>query len=103
MSDQAPRSALEIAMERLRQKDAQDGVDRHQPRTDAQKAAIAEVRSLYDAKIAQAEVLYRSAVAGILDETARARLDEEYQRDRARLQSDRDARVEKIRRGESPT
>jgi hypothetical protein len=102
MSDQAPRSALEIAMERLRQKDAQDGVDR-QPRTDEQKAAIAEVRSLYDARIAQAEVLYRSAVAGILDETARARLEEEYQRDRARLQSDRDARVEKIRRGDSPT
>jgi hypothetical protein len=102
MSDQAPRSALEIAMERLRQKDAQDGVDR-QPRTDEQKAAIAEVRSLYDAKIAQADVLYRSAVVGILDETARARLDEEYQRDRARLQSDRDARVEKIRRGDSPT
>ena len=98
MSDQAPRSAFEIAMERLRQKDAQDGVD-HQPRTDEQKAAIAEVRSLYDAKIAQAEVLYRSAVC-ILDETARTRLDEEYQRDRARLQSDRDARVEKIRRGD---
>ena len=73
MSDQAPRSAFEIAMERLRQKDAQDGVD-HQPRTDEQKAAIAEVRSFYDAKIAQAEVLYRSAVVGILDETARARL-----------------------------
>jgi hypothetical protein len=99
MSDQAPRSALEIAMERLRQKDAQDGVD-HQPRTDEQKAAIAEVRSFYDAKIAQAEVLYRSAVVGILDETARTRLDEEYQRDRARLQSDRDAKVEKIRRGD---
>jgi len=100
MSDQAPRSAFEIAMERLRQKDVQDGVDR-QPRTDEQKAAIAEVHSFYDAKIAQAEVLYRSAAVSILDETARARLDEEYQRDRARLQSDRDAKVEKIRRGDA--
>ena len=100
MADQSPRSAFDLAMERLRQKDVQDGVE-HQPRTDEQKAAIAEVRSLYDAKIAQADVMYRSAVVSILDETARARLDEEYQRDRARLQSDRDAKVEKIRGGDS--
>ena len=33
--------------------------------------------------------------------TARARLDEEYQRDRARLQSERDAKIEKIRRGDA--
>jgi hypothetical protein len=96
MSDGSPRSAYEIAMERLRQKDVRDGVD-HQPRTDEQKAAIAEIRSLYDAKIAQAEVMHRSAVVGILDEDARIRLDEEYQRDRARLQAERDARIEKVR------
>jgi hypothetical protein len=96
MSDGSPRSAYEIAMERLRQKDVQDGVD-HQPRTDEQKAAIAEIRSLYDAKIAQAEVMHRSAVVGILDEDARIRADQEYQRDRARLQAERDARIEKVR------
>jgi len=96
MSDGSPRSAYEIAMERLRQKDVQDGVD-HQPRTDEQKTAIAEIRSLYDAKIAQAEVMHRSAVVGILDEDARIRVDQEYQRDRARLQAERDARIEKVR------
>jgi hypothetical protein len=99
MTDGSPRSAYEIAMERLRQKDVRDGVD-HQPRTDEQKAAIADIRSLYDAKIAQAEVMHRSAVVGILDEDARIRVDEEYQRDRARLQAERDARIEKVR-GES--
>jgi hypothetical protein len=98
MSDGSPRSAYEIAMERLRQKDVRDGVD-HQPRTDEQKAAIADIRSLYDAKIAQAEVMHRSAIVGILDEDARIRLDEEYQRDRARLQAERDARIEKVRGG----
>jgi hypothetical protein len=96
MADGSPRSAYEIAMERLRQKDVRDGVD-HQPRTDEQKAAIADIRSLYDAKIAQAEVMHRSAVVGILDEDARIRADEEYQRDRARLQAERDARIDKIR------
>ena len=86
-------------MEHLRQKDVRDGVD-HQPRTDEQKAAIADIRSLYDAKIAQAEVMHRSAVVGILDEDARIRVDAEYQRDRARLQAERDTRIEKVR-GES--
>jgi hypothetical protein len=99
MPDQAPRSALEIAMDRLRQKDAQDGVEQR-PRTDEQKAAIAEVRSIYDARLAQAEVMHRSSIVAIADPAARAKLDEDYQRDRERLQSERDAKIDRIRRGE---
>jgi hypothetical protein len=99
MPDQAPRTALEIAMDRLRQKDAQDGVE-VRPRTDEQKAAIAEVRSLYDARLAQTEVMHRSGIVGIADPAARATLDEEYQRDRERLHSERDAKIDRIRRGE---
>ena len=99
MSDQSPRSAIEIAMDRLRQKDAQDGVE-HRPRTDEQKAAIAEARSFYDAKLAQAEVMHQSAIVGLLDPEARARLNEEYQRDRERIQSERDAKIDRIRRDE---
>jgi hypothetical protein len=99
MSDQSPRSALEIAMDRLRQKDAQAGVEQR-PRTEAQKAEIAEVRSLYDAKLAQAEVMHRSAVTSIFDPAVRATLDEEYQRDRQRLQSERDAKIDRIRSSE---
>jgi hypothetical protein len=99
MSEQSPRSAVEIAMDRLRQKDAQDGVQQR-PRTDEQKAAIAEIRSIYDAKLAQAEVMHRSALAGILEPAARATLDEGYQRDRQRIQSERDAKIDRIRSGE---
>ena len=99
MSDQSPRSALEIAMDRLRQKDAKDGIEQR-PRTEAQKAAIAEVRSMYDAKLAQAEVMHRSAIAGILDPAARATVDEEYQRDRQRLQTERDAKIDRLRSSE---
>ena len=98
MSDQSPRTALELAMDRLRQKDAQDGVQQ-QPRTEEQKAAIAEVRSVYDAKLAQAEVMHGSALAGIPDPAARATLAEEYQRDRQRLQTERDAKIDRIRTG----
>ena len=99
MSDQSPRSAFEIAMDRLRQKDAQDGVEQR-PRTEEQKAAIAEVRSVYEAKLAQTEVMHRSALAGIREPAARATLDEEYQRDRQRLQAERDTKIDRIRSGE---
>ena len=42
--DSAPKSAYELAMERLRKSDADAGIER-QPVTDAQKAAIAEIRN----------------------------------------------------------
>lgn len=100
MSDQGPRSAFEIAMERLRQQDAQDGVEQH-PRTEAQKAAIAEVHSFYEAKLAQAEVMHRSAIAGMFDPAVRATADEGYYRDRERLGAERDAKIDRIRSGES--
>lgn len=99
MADEAPRSAFEIAMDRLRQKDAQDGVE-HRPRTEEQKAAIAEARSFYDAKLAQAEVMHQSALTSLLDPEARAKVNAEYQRDRERLQSERDAKIDRLRRNE---
>ena len=49
MSDDAPKSAFELAMQRLRQKDKEANVD-ERPLTDAQKAAIAEVRQVFTAK-----------------------------------------------------
>ncbi len=100
MSDQTPKSAFEIAMERLRQKDVQDGVERRPP-TDQQKAAIAEVRSVYNAKLAQEDVMHRSALSRTFDPEARAALQEEYRRSRERLISERDAKIDRIRSGEA--
>jgi hypothetical protein len=45
MTDNAPKSALELAMERLRQKDKESNAT-ERPLTDEQKAAIAEVRQM---------------------------------------------------------
>jgi len=98
MSDQTPKSAFEIAMERLRQKDVQDGIE-HRPPTDQQKAAIAEVRSIYDAKLAQEDVMHQSVLLRTFDPQARATLQEEYRRSRERLVSKREAEVDRIRRG----
>ncbi len=43
MSGDAPKTAFELAMERLRQKDREVGVE-ERPLTDEQKTRIAEVR-----------------------------------------------------------
>ena len=61
MSDEGPKSAFELAMERLRQKDKEGGVV-ERPLTDAQKAAIAEARRVHDAKVAEREILHRDAL-----------------------------------------
>ena len=100
MSDDKPmKSSYELAMERLRKKDAEAGIET-KPVTDAQKAAIAEIRNFYEAKMAEQEVLHQSAVLTTLDPEARAALDAQYRRDRERYASERDAKIEKIRKGE---
>jgi hypothetical protein len=101
MADDKPlKSALELAMERLKKKDAEAGVE-SRPVSDTQKAAIAEARNFYESKLAEAEVLYHSKLRKTADPTDRETLEQEYRRDRERLTSERDAKIEKIRRGET--
>jgi hypothetical protein len=93
---ESPKSALEIVMERLRRQDAEAGVA-DQPLTDEQKAAIAEARSLHDARVAERRILYESARRDTFDQAAIETLEEEYRRDLERLAHDRDAAVRRIR------
>jgi hypothetical protein len=69
--------------------------------SDQQKAAIAEVRNFYDAKMAQDEVMHQSGLARVYEPEARAALQQEYSRDRQRLIAERDAKIERLRRGEA--
>ncbi|MQA28665.1 MAG: hypothetical protein GEU82_02340 [Luteitalea sp.] len=101
MADNPMKSSFELAMERLRKKDADEGVVTR-PLSDQERAAIAEVRNFYDAKIAEQEVLHQSAMRQSVDPAERDLLDQQFRRDRERYTSERDAKVEKIRRGEAP-
>lgn len=92
----APKSALELAMERLRKKDEEEGIERR-PLTDAQKATIGEIRNFYEAKLAEIEVLHKDKLLTIFDPAEREVRDQEYRRDRERLISERDSRIEKAR------
>jgi hypothetical protein len=101
MSDDKPlKSALELAMERLRKSDRDAGIE-SKPVTDAQKAAIAEARNFCEAKLAEREVLHHSKLRRVIDPAERDALDQEYRRDRERLISERDAKIERVRRGNS--
>jgi hypothetical protein len=92
----APKSAYELAMERLRQKDKEAGIlDR--PVSARQKAEIAEVRRLYEARLAEREILHRSSLQKAADPEAYEKLEEDYRRDRERLSSERDTKIEKVR------
>jgi hypothetical protein len=96
---EAPKSALELVMERLRQKDSQSGVA-ETPLTEAQRAAIAEARSVYDARVAERRILHSSAMVAELDPEQRAQREQELRRDLDRFEADREAKVRRIRAGE---
>jgi hypothetical protein len=99
MSDETQlKSSLELAMERLRKKDEEAGVVTR-ALTDSEKAAIAEVRNFYEAKLAEQQVLHQSRLKTVVDPSAREALEAEWRTDRERLVSERDRKIDKIRLG----
>ena len=97
--DGAPKSALELAMERLRKKDADSGVT-ETPITDEQRQQIAEIRRVYEARIAEREILHQSNLRKAAhDPEAAGVLEEEYLRDRDRFNGERERKIQEIRRG----
>jgi len=97
MSD-APKSALELVMERLRKKDAEAGVQ-ERPLTEEQRAAIAEARSVYEARVAERRIMHQSALATTFDPAERQLREDELRRDMERFESERDAKIRNIRDG----
>jgi hypothetical protein len=96
---EAPKSAFELAMEKLRKQDVADGVEA-QVLTEAQRAAIAEAKSVYEARVAERRILHQSTVLAIFDPAELAERETEFRRDLERFATDRDAKIKKIRAGE---
>jgi hypothetical protein len=92
----APKSAIDLVMERLRRKDAESGTE-PTPLTDAQRAAIAEVRSIYESQAAERRIMHQSAVAGIFEPDQLAERDAEMRRDLERYERERDEKIKRIR------
>jgi hypothetical protein len=96
--DDAPKTAYELILERLKKKDRDDGVE-ERPVSDQQKARLAELRKVYEARLAEREILYQSSRRKAKDLEALDKLEEEYRRDRERIASERDRKVEEVRAG----
>ena len=95
MSD-APKSWYELAMERLRKKDADAGIE-EKPLTDDQRKAIAEARSVYDSRVAERRIMHQSVMMKTMDPAAIEEREAEFRRDLERFASDRDRKIKEIR------
>ena len=97
--DDAPKSSLELALARLRKKDAESG-DQIRELSPAQKEEIAELRRVYEAKLAEVDIMKRPKLPPGLPEEMREQVDllnEQYLRERDILAAERDAKIEAIR------
>jgi hypothetical protein len=97
MAADGPKTAFELAMERLRQKEGEAGAA-ERPLTDAQKAEIGEARNMHRARVAEREILHRDALAKAGSHEEVERLGEELRRDLDRLATDRDRKIDEIRK-----
>ena len=95
MSDAPPKSAVELAMEKLKRQDAETGVEAR-VLSDDQKAAIADARRDYEAKVAECRILSDASRATAVDPEALRELEENYQRDLSRIASARDKKIREI-------
>ncbi len=91
------KSAYDLAMERLAKSDPAAG----RALTGAQKARLAEVDKIYQGKIAEREIFLRQRLNAALaareaDEVAKIR--PQLAAERVRLEEERDAEKEKVRR-----
>jgi hypothetical protein len=97
--DEAPKTAYEIILERLQRKDRDAGVEPQQLSED-QRTRVAELRRVYEAKLAEREILHQAALRRTGGEPeAVGQLEQEYRRDRERIGSERDRKIEEARRG----
>jgi hypothetical protein len=94
----APKSAFELAMERLKAEDREAGT-KETPLSPKQKEAIGEARRIATARLAEREILFKDAMRKTADPAEREKAEGKYQIDRQRIHDDCEKAVEGIRRG----
>ncbi|HVT57562.1 MAG TPA: hypothetical protein VHR45_04105 [Thermoanaerobaculia bacterium] len=98
--DKGPKmkSAYELALERL----DKEGIAR--PRgeslSDEARLRLADIRQQAEAKLAELEILHRDRLRKLHDPAKRQQEEEDYVRERRRIEGERDRKLEKLR-GES--
>ncbi len=94
-----PKSAFELAMERLKAEEKESGAAAEtKPLTAEQKERIAEARRVASSRLAEREILFHEAMKKTFEEEAREKAEAEYQVDRQRIQDDCERAVAEIRK-----
>jgi Spy/CpxP family protein refolding chaperone len=94
MSDEgAPKSAFELAMQKLKAR----GDYEERKLTKKQKAAIADIRSRYRARIAEAEIQHQSKLATVTTYEELDKVKNELVREKERLNAEMEEKVEEVR------
>jgi hypothetical protein len=94
----APKSAWEIALEKLQKQDRERGETGPASLNAQQKKSIGEVRARFQARLAEAEILHRSNQAKAAgDAEALEKLEEEFRIERRRIEDQREREVAKAR------
>ena len=97
MSEDEPKSAIEIAMEKLRARGDYD----EQPLSNEQKAEIADIRSLYKSKIAEFEIKQQDKISKATSYEEIQAFQEELAKEKARLNDKVESEVKKVRKRKS--
>ena len=85
--DAPPKTAYELAMERLTAQDRAEGIEKR-PLTDDQRNEIAKLRQKAKAGLAELEILRNKSIADALGDPEKlAQIDEHYRVDRGRVES----------------
>lgn len=103
MKDEPPlRSAYELAMERLKTKDEQEGIEEPRTLSTKQKEEIGRLRQEAKAKLAELEILHGKNVLGAGGDPAKiAEIEANYKVDRERVESRLDSAIARARAGKS--
>jgi hypothetical protein len=97
MSDK-PKTAFDLAMERLNAEDREAGTKKEAPLSAKQKEAIAEARRVASSRLAEREILFRDSMRKTPDPETRAKSEAEYLVDRQRINDDCERAIEGIRK-----
>ncbi len=98
MTNESPKSAYELAMEKLKAQDEESGATSAELSPE-QIEGISAARQDYEAKLAECKILHRSQMASTFDPAAREELEARYRRDLSHFEADRDKKIDKIRQG----
>jgi hypothetical protein len=91
------KSAYELALERMEKQ----GIERPREESfgDELREKIAEARRKAEAKLAELEILHKNSMKSVYDPAKRQEDEEEYLRERRRIEDERERKVEELRQG----